>query len=99
MVHDGASSAQREEDKGKGLDETEHNNNKKGRGGKKKGKDDKEPAAPMVPFFDMFRYATPLDKLLMALGSLGAALNGASMLRYIITLPTKALIHQTLYHS
>lgn len=47
--------------------------------GKGKGKKGKEEPPPMVPFFSMFRYATGFDKFLMIVGSISAALNGASM--------------------
>jgi ATP-binding cassette subfamily B (MDR/TAP) protein 1 len=44
---------------------------------KNDGKKEKE---PLVPFFSMFRYATPFDKMLMLIGSLAAIANGASIL-------------------
>lgn len=45
---------------------------------KKKPEVKKEDQAAIVPFLQLFRYATPLDKLLMAVGSLAAAANGAT---------------------
>lgn len=66
------------EDKGKGKEvELDSKDSKDAKTDDKKG--DKEPPPPMVPFFTMFRYATPLDKALMFFGTLGALANGASM--------------------
>ncbi|EGG17681.1 hypothetical protein DFA_08677 [Cavenderia fasciculata] len=57
---------------------------KKGFFGKKKkdGKEDDKPAEekkPMVSFFELFRYATLTEKMLMFFGSLAALANGVAM--------------------
>ncbi|TPX37059.1 hypothetical protein SmJEL517_g00869 [Synchytrium microbalum] len=40
-------------------------------------KKDTPPAAPKISYFALFRFASPFDKLLMFLGSLGAMIDGA----------------------
>ncbi|KAJ3063793.1 (ABC) transporter, partial [Quaeritorhiza haematococci] len=47
--------------------------------GKKDDKDDKAAPKKTVSFFQLFRLATPFDKLLIAIGSLCAAANGAAI--------------------
>lgn len=69
------SSLQSNSDKGKGPEVI----NVAPKDDKDKKKDDKEEPKPMVPFSSMFRYATALDKTLMAFGTIGAIGNGAGM--------------------
>lgn len=52
---------------------------KKGQEGGAGEKAAKAPAAPMVKYWELYRYADSLDWLLMALGSIGAIANGASL--------------------
>src|SRR3954465_8321044 len=45
----------------------------------KKDHESKEEKASQVSFLQLFRYATPLDKLMMFLGSIGAVGHGSAM--------------------
>jgi hypothetical protein len=62
-----------------------------GRSGDEAKKKEKE-KDPMVPFFSMFRYATPFDRMLMIIGSLAAVANGSSMYYYLFYSPHPSVI-------
>ncbi len=62
-----------------GDDNTNELKNETTEGVDKKDKKEKESPAPMVPFLALFRYADSIDYVLMFLGILFAAVQGAAM--------------------